>query len=133
MCFQLQIKSAHKLISTLGCGLTVYVIFYLDSDEITAKQLMAIAKETGTRWQLLASDLGVPRKELLNLADADMQPEDKCAQMLMRWKISLPAGNNGKKELIHALESCERHDLVVSVLGPRAGKHWTLGKFCELT
>ena len=82
---------------------------------------MQIANEMSKRWQILANDLKVDRNEIFKIIENPMMPVDKCAQMLLRWRAALPLGNNGKKELMEALDSCNRHDLVVNILGPRAG------------
>ena len=82
---------------------------------------MQIANEMSTRWQILANDLRVDRKDIFSITEKPIQPVDKCAQMLLRWRAGLPVNSNGKKELIDALDRCDRHDLVVNILGPRAG------------
>ena len=90
---------------------------------------MMISSELSSRWQLLAEDLKVDRKDIFKIAETSFKPEDKCHQMLLIWQASLPAGHDAKKELIQALEKCDRHDLVVNVLGPRAGMHLFLFSF----
>ncbi|XP_072051858.1 uncharacterized protein [Amphiura filiformis] len=91
------------------------------NDAITTDQLMTIAKELSSRWQIFAGDLNIDRNDIFKISETSFKPEDKCHQLLLLWQESRPAGDDGKKDLIQALESCGRHDLVVSILGPRAG------------